>query len=61
MAGRRVGASLAAETERRVVELRRLDDSIGGRELYPVVSKELAAAQAVVRDGSHSTVANPRM
>jgi hypothetical protein len=41
-AGRRIGGSLATELEQRVVELRQLDDSVGGRDLYPVVCKKLA-------------------
>ncbi|MFJ4657350.1 helix-turn-helix domain-containing protein [Nocardia sp. NPDC088792] len=47
-AGRRVGTSLAGELEARVVELRHLDDSIGGRDLFPTVHTELATAQALV-------------
>jgi transcriptional regulator with XRE-family HTH domain len=52
--GRRVGASLAAELERRVIKLRHLDDVITGRDLYPVVSKELSDAQRVVNDASYA-------
>lgn len=52
--GRRVGPSLAAELERRVVDLRHLDDVITGRDLYPVVSKELSDAQRVVKDANYA-------
>lgn len=52
--GRRVGSSLAAELERRVVDLRLLDDLIGGCDLLPLVRKELDDAQAVVREGGHT-------
>jgi hypothetical protein len=52
--GRRVGPSLAAELERRVVELRHLDDVISGRDLYPVVRKELSDAQRVVNEASYA-------
>lgn len=38
-AGRRVGAMLAAKLETRVIELRHLDDVMGGDDLFPVVSK----------------------
>lgn len=47
--GRRVGASLAEQLERRVVELRHLDDVVGSDELLPVVRGELAQAEQVVR------------
>ncbi|MFF0488915.1 helix-turn-helix domain-containing protein [Nocardia sp. NPDC004068] len=53
-AGHRVGESLAGELEQRVKDIRRLDDSIGGRDLFPVVSKELRDVESVVRDGSYS-------
>ncbi|MFJ1460375.1 helix-turn-helix domain-containing protein [Nocardia sp. N2S4-5] len=59
--GRRVGHTLAAELERRVIELRRLDDSIGGRDLHPVVSKELRDAEEIVRNGSYSTEVGRRL
>lgn len=52
--GRRVGPSLAAELERRVVELRHLDDVVTGRDLYPVVRKELSEAQRVVNEASYA-------
>lgn len=52
-AGRRVGAGLAAELERRVTELRHLDDVVGGVDLSPAVSKELADARRVVAQTSH--------
>ncbi|WP_280237031.1 helix-turn-helix transcriptional regulator [Nocardia cyriacigeorgica] len=59
--GRRVGAGLAAEMERRVVALRRLDDVVGGAALHPVVRCDLDAARAVVRDGTHSTHTRRRL
>ena len=52
--GRRVGPSLAAELERRVVELRHLDDVIGGGDLFPLVRKELTDAETVVREASYA-------
>jgi hypothetical protein len=60
-AGRRIGGSLATELEQRVVELRHLDDSVGGRDLYPVVCKELADVQAVVREGSYTGEVGARL
>lgn len=53
-AGRRVGNSLADKLEKRVIDLRHLDDSVGGRDLYPVVHKELIDAQRLVNKGSYS-------
>lgn len=53
-AGRRVGSGLADMLETRVVALRHLDDSVGGRELYPIVRKELVDAQKVVNEASYT-------
>jgi tetratricopeptide (TPR) repeat protein len=53
-AGRRVGASLAHELEQRVVTLRHLDDVLGGRDLLPVVRRELAAVKDVLASASHA-------
>jgi tetratricopeptide (TPR) repeat protein len=52
-AGRRVGATLADRLETRVIELRHLDDVIGGGDLFPIVSKELADVQGVVNSASY--------
>lgn len=52
-AGRRVGASLIEQLENRVIELRHLDDMIGGRDLYPVVRKELSDVEELVRSSSY--------
>ncbi|WP_433730160.1 helix-turn-helix domain-containing protein [Nocardia sp. CA-129566] len=60
-AGRRVGSGLADEMERRVVELRRLDDVVGGTTLHPVVRCDLDAARAVVRDGLHAPEVRRRL
>ena len=54
-AGRHVGASLASELERRVVELRHLDDTVGGGDLFPLVRRELSEAQHVLNDSSFAT------
>ncbi|WP_406268874.1 helix-turn-helix domain-containing protein [Nocardia sp. NBC_00881] len=60
-AGRRVGADLAGALEQRVIELRHLDDSIGGRDLHPVVHKELIDAQAVVLEASYTERVGQRL
>ncbi|MBO0853687.1 MAG: helix-turn-helix transcriptional regulator [Nocardia sp.] len=52
--GRQVGTGLVAEMERRVVELRRLDDVVGGTNLHPIVRCDLEAARAVVNEGQHA-------
>ncbi|WP_249124951.1 helix-turn-helix domain-containing protein [Saccharopolyspora erythraea] len=59
--GRRVGASLASELERRVVELRHLDDVVSSRELLPAVSKELSDAKSLVRSASYSEMTGRRL
>ncbi|HWD04271.1 MAG TPA: helix-turn-helix transcriptional regulator [Amycolatopsis sp.] len=60
-AGRRVGPSLAGELEARVVELRHLDDVIGGGDLAPVVRRELADAEQVVDEASYDTATGRRL
>ncbi|MBF6060964.1 helix-turn-helix transcriptional regulator [Nocardia terpenica] len=60
-AGRKVGASLATELEQRVVELRHLDDSVGGRTLYPVIRKELADIRGLVDCGSYTEQIGQRL
>ncbi|MGH3613289.1 MAG: helix-turn-helix domain-containing protein [Pseudonocardia sp.] len=59
--GRRVGASLAGELESRVIELRHLDDLIGGLDLFPLVSKELSDAQRVVNAASYTEETGRRL
>ncbi|MEU6696368.1 helix-turn-helix transcriptional regulator [Pseudonocardia sp. NPDC046786] len=49
-AGRRVGDALATELERRIVELRHLDDVVGGNDLFPIVARELREARTLVRE-----------
>ncbi|GAA5169360.1 helix-turn-helix transcriptional regulator [Amycolatopsis dongchuanensis] len=53
-AGSRVGPSLASELEQRVIELRHLDDVIGGGDLIPLVRRELAEAERVVNESSYT-------
>ncbi|HZN20422.1 MAG TPA: helix-turn-helix transcriptional regulator [Micromonosporaceae bacterium] len=52
-AGRRVGAATVATIERRVQQLRLLDDHVGGDETYPVLSGELAATSALLREAAY--------
>ncbi|RZS36808.1 helix-turn-helix protein [Herbihabitans rhizosphaerae] len=60
-AGRYVGDSLVATLERRVVELRRLDDELGGRDLYPLVRNELSDAEALAREASYADATGRRL
>ncbi|MQA07927.1 MAG: helix-turn-helix domain-containing protein [Pseudonocardiaceae bacterium] len=53
-AGRRIGARLASELEKRVIELRHLDDIIGGGDLFPLVRRELADAQHVANTATYA-------
>ncbi|ATL71594.1 helix-turn-helix domain-containing protein [Nocardia terpenica] len=60
-AGRRVGTDLAEQLEHRVIELRHLDDSVGGRDLYPAVHKELNDARTVVNQASYTEAVGERL
>jgi transcriptional regulator with XRE-family HTH domain len=60
-AGRRVGSSLARALEERVVELRHLDDLLGGADLSPLVTRELTGATRVVQESSYSEQAGRRL
>jgi transcriptional regulator with XRE-family HTH domain len=53
-AGRQVGAMLADELETRVIELRHLDDVIGGGDLFPIVSKELSEVHGILQSASYT-------
>jgi transcriptional regulator with XRE-family HTH domain len=53
-AGRRVGRSLVGEMQARVVELRLLDDVVGGGDLFPLVRREFSDAQSVVDSASYT-------
>ncbi|OAP26470.1 MULTISPECIES: helix-turn-helix domain-containing protein [Amycolatopsis] len=60
-AGRRVGESLVGELERRVIELRYLDDTVGGGDLIPVVRRELADTAEAVKCGSYADPVGRRL
>ncbi|MGH4002546.1 MAG: helix-turn-helix domain-containing protein [Pseudonocardiaceae bacterium] len=60
-AGRRIGTLLAAKLESRVIELRHLDDVIGGGDLFPVVRKELSEVQDVVHSASYTEKVGRRL
>ncbi len=50
--GRRVGATAVAALAARLAELRRMDDLVGGADLYPLVRRELDRTTAFVREAS---------
>jgi len=52
---------LADELETRVIELRHLDDTIGGGDLFPVVSKELSDVRGVVQSASYTEMIGRRL
>ncbi|MFI1385264.1 transcriptional regulator [Embleya sp. NPDC020886] len=52
--GRRVGAALADTIRRRGDHLRRMDDIVGGTDLYPAIAGELADTVRVLREGSYT-------
>jgi len=60
-AGRRIGARLVARVERRVVQLRHLDDFMGGRDLHALVEHELAATGRLLRDAAYSETLGRRL
>lgn len=52
-AGRRIGAGTVDRIERRVHQLRLLDDHVGGGQTYPVIRRELAATAKLLRDAAY--------
>ncbi len=60
-AGRRIGVGTVEEAERRVHQLRRLDDHIGGRDTYPIVTAELTATAALLREALYTDEVGRRL
>lgn len=52
-AGRRVGTNMAAKLEQRVIQLRRLDDYLGGGDLAALVQNELTATIRLLTEASY--------
>lgn len=52
--GRRIGEAVVIKAERRVSQLRRLDDFIGGGDLHVLVEREFQAMRALLRDASYT-------
>lgn len=60
-AGRRIGEGLASRVESRVVELRHLDDHVGGEDLAPAVEQELRQTVRLVRESSYAEPVGRRL
>lgn len=60
-AGRNVGEHLAEQVEARVVELRHLDDHVGGEDLAPAVERELRATTRLLSDASYTEATGRRL
>jgi transcriptional regulator with XRE-family HTH domain len=60
-AGRHIGERLVAEIEARTSELRLMDDVVGGRDLDPLVGRELRLSVEVARDASYSARTGRRL
>lgn len=52
--GRRIGDGLVAKAERRIAELRRMDDFVAGGDLHTLVEQELHATAALLREASYT-------
>ena len=60
-AGRRVGAAFADQLEARVIELRLLDDHLAGKDLAPVVTKELRESTELVKNAAYAEPIGQRL
>ncbi|MGH3548957.1 MAG: helix-turn-helix domain-containing protein, partial [Pseudonocardiaceae bacterium] len=53
-AGRRIGMGMVKTVTRRVAQLRRVDDFIAGRELQPLVEREVRATARLLREAAYT-------
>lgn len=60
-AGRRIGQSIVARVERRVHQLRQLDDHVGGIDTFHTVTAELAVTAGLLRDASYTEQVGRRL
>jgi hypothetical protein len=60
-AGRHIGEGLVGKVERRVAELRRMDDFVTGGDLHALVEQELRATVSLLRSASYSEVLGKRL
>lgn len=59
--GRRVGVAPVGKVERRVAQLRRMDDFVAGGDLHELVERELRATAALLRDAAHGEAVGRRL
>jgi transcriptional regulator with XRE-family HTH domain len=60
-AGRRIGVAQVQEVEKRVHQLRKLDDYVGGQDTHAMVTAELAATTALLRDAAYTEEIGKRL
>lgn len=60
-AGRRIGEHLAQQVEARVIELRHLDDHVGGEDLAPAVEQELRQTSHLVQESAYTEPVGKRL
>lgn len=60
-AGRSIGDSLVSKVERRVAQLRRMDDFVAGGDLHELVERELRTTGTLLRDASYSEALGKRL
>ena len=59
-AGRQIGEGLTRTVERRVEQLRHMDDFIGGNDLYALVAKELRTTVSILKEAGYSEMLGKR-
>jgi hypothetical protein len=60
-AGRRIGAAIVEQVEQRVQQLRLLDDHVGGRDTYQLVTGELTATITLLCEAAYSEHVGSRL
>jgi len=60
-AGRRIGEGLVGKIERRVAELRHMDDFVAGGDLHGLVEQELRATAGLLHEGSYPEALGRRL
>jgi len=59
--GRRIGEALVSKVERRVAELRRMDDYVAGGDLHRLVEQELRATAGLLHEASYPEALGRRL
>jgi transcriptional regulator with XRE-family HTH domain/tetratricopeptide (TPR) repeat protein len=60
-AGRRIGSGLVDRVERRVEQLRYIDDFVGGRDLHDLVARELRVTIGLLKSAAYSDESGRRL